>query len=496
VDILCVIMSGDLLKRLETVTARLEAYASSLPAAGAKKAESKGAGGDSAGVAAYDAYYSATVQPFIDTCRKIKETTQIGDWVEKAFKHQRTVLQAAAACKKPSPDAFMAFVGPISSVMQEAEAKVDNRSAWFPWQKAFAEGVVALGWVAQSGAAKPVIIGGLEAADYHLIKILTAAKNKSGDEQATYRAYAQGWKDVLTQLGDLAQDFYKLGLDWNPKGGDLSSFSGSGGSSSAPAEESSEEFGGAPPPPGPPPSLEELTGGAPAPKPTEGKGDASAALFASINVGGNITSGLKKVTKDMMTHKNKALREQPGLAPKEKKAASGGKKFGAATEEKKPARTFLDKGTWFVEFYDGGEVNITIEETKQAVYVSKCKNLTVNVPEKCKSIAVDGCFKTRVVFKGVVSGIEIFNSQRCAAEIGAQCPSVAIDKSLGCRVELSREAYKSPPQLITSNISECNLQVPGAKEEDDPIELPVPEQYETRLLPGNKLETKPTAHGD
>jgi len=75
-------------------------------------------------------------------------------------------------------------------------------------------------------------------------------------------------------------------------------------------------------------------------------------------------------------------------------------------------------------------------------------------------------------------------------------PSVAIDKSLGCRVELSRPVYGNPPQFITSNISECNIQVPGAKDEDDPIELPVPEQYETRLMPGNKLHTTPTAHGD
>jgi len=149
-----------------------------------------------------------------------------------------------------------------------------------------------------------------------------------------------------------------------------------------------------------------------------------------------------------------------------------------------------------VENYDGGEVNVTIEETKQAVYISKCKNLVVNVPEKCKSIAVDSSFKVRVVLKAVVSGVEIFNSQRCAAEIADQCPSVAIDKSLGCRVELSRAAVAKPPQLITSNISECNIQVPGARDEDDPIEIPVPEQYETHLLPGNKLQTAPVGHGD
>jgi len=271
----------------------------------------------------------------------------------------------------------------------------------------------------------------------------------------------------------------------------LSSFSGG---ASAPADE--EEFGGAPPPPGPPPSADELSGGAAsAPVPEKKSGDA-AALFAELNKGSAITAGLKKVPKDQMTHKNAALRQQPGLAPKEKKSAAGGKKFGAATEEKKPPKIFLDKGTWFVENYDGGEVNVVIEETKQAVYVSKCKNITVNIPDKCKSIAVDSSFKVRVVFKSVVSGIEIFNSQRCAAEIAEVCPSVAIDKSLGCRVELSKIAYATPPQFITSNISETNIQVPGATDEADPIEIAVPEQFETRLLPGNKLHTTPVTHGE
>ena len=97
-------MSGDLLKRLETVTARLEAYAAALPAGGGKaggaRGESKGLALDmhnlwgksclcrlhaactgdgvySAGVSAYDSYYSGTVQPFIDVCRKVKETSHI-----------------------------------------------------------------------------------------------------------------------------------------------------------------------------------------------------------------------------------------------------------------------------------------------------------------------------------------------------------------------------------------------------------------------------------
>jgi adenylyl cyclase-associated protein len=158
------------------------------------------------------------------------------------------------------------------------------------------------------------------------------------------------------------------------------------------------------------------------------------------------------------------------------------------------------KGTWFCENYEDATVEIPEVEIKQSVYVLKARNCTITIPDKCKSISVDGCFKTRIVFRSVVSNFELFNSQRCVAECTEVFPSIAIDKSSGCVVVLSsRAGLAAPPQIVTSNISECNIQVPGATDADDPIEIPIPEQFETSLLPGGppyKLRTHPTAHGD
>lgn len=121
------------------------------------KSHTGAGGGDvySPGVAAYDSYYSSTVQvktvrggesdhsfAAIHRCLPQKQGNLAhrnspmmkisvngcfqGDWTEKAFKHQRLVLQANAACKKPSPDAFMKFVQPISDVISQAESKVQR----------------------------------------------------------------------------------------------------------------------------------------------------------------------------------------------------------------------------------------------------------------------------------------------------------------------------------------------------------------------------------
>jgi adenylyl cyclase-associated protein len=482
-------MSGDLLKRLEAVTARLEAYATGLKPRGG--GESKD--GDSAAVSAYDAYYSGTVQTFVDNARKVKETTPIADWTEQAWKHLRNVIAASGKCKKPSGDALNKFIAPIAEVLGTAESKVDNRSAFSSHQRAFAEGVQSLQWIVQPGSSKAVVQGAQEAADYHLIKILTLAKNKAGEEQQNLRNFANGFKDILVKMAEYCAEFHKLGLDWNPKGGDVSSFSAGAPSSGNNNAGAAEEEGGAPPPPGPPPSEDELRGGMEVRQTTDKPG--MGAVFDALNKGEAVTSGLKKVTADM---KAKNMKDKPVLQPKETKKAGGAKKF-QATEEKKPPKLELSKGTWFCENYEDQQVEIPNVEIKQCVYISKCRGCVITIPDKCKSIAVDSCFKTTVTFKSVVSAFEVFNSNRVICDVQEFVPSVAIDKSQGCQVHLSRAAMKESPQIITSMISETNVQVPGAKDEDDPIEIPVPEQYCTKIRQGGKaptLETLPVSHSE
>jgi adenylyl cyclase-associated protein len=495
--------SADVIKRLEAVAAKLEAYANNLPAAGsssggARSRESK----ESPAVSGFAAYYAAAVQPFIDTVKAVKETAYIADIVEKAFKHTGVFIEAATKCKKPAQAELMKFLGPVPTALADAEKKVDNRSAFMPQQKSVAEGLNALNFLVMPGTAKDIVNNGLEQADFYLIKILNLAKTKAGDEQKGLRDFVANFKGMLNKLGEYADEFFPKGIDWNPKGADFSTFTpGSSGAAAAAPVVAEDESGGAPPPPpGPPPTAEELSGSSTPPPAATGAAPGMGAVFGAINKGLDVTKGLKKVDN---SQKAKNMKDVPVLVPKEKKDIVPAKKFGAPAE-KKPAKLEFTKGTWFCENYEDQQlIEIKDVEIKSSVYISKCKNCTITIPDKIKSIVVDGCVKVRVVFRSIVSVFELFNSQRCVAECTDVFPAIAIDKSSGCIVVVSRPGLAALPHIVTSNISECNVQVPGATDDDDPIEIPIPEQYETHIelngTPGPKaykLRTHPAAHGE
>lgn len=101
----------------------------------------------------------------------------------------------------------------------------------------------------------------------------------------------------------------------------------------------------APPPAPPAPASSEA--------PTKSAGGGQAALLASLNRGGDITSGLKKVDKSQMTHKNPELRQSSTVsekkAPPEIKAKPGALARQPSQVAKKPAKTELEGGNkWSV----------------------------------------------------------------------------------------------------------------------------------------------------
>lgn len=496
-----------LLARLEAVTARLEGFANSVGSRGASAGASAAAGGGeskevSEKVVAYDAYYKQHVQAFIDVAKKFKDTARIGELAERGFTGIRTYIDAAANCKKPAAADLEKLIQPIVSTLQDAEKNVDAKNvAFFPHQKAFAEGISALQWV-MGTSPKPVIEGAFESADFYLIKILTAAKNMSGDDQKNHRAFVALFKAALTNLTTYAVANHKAGVDWNGRGVALSAYGGAGAGApaapAAPAAPSAPEAPGAPDAPSAPAAADGGSSGAA----VGGMG----AVFAAISVGADAKSAteafkLKKVDKSQMTHKNAALRDAPGLAPKAK-AADAKTQSKTDVKTKAPAgppRLALDKGTWFCENFEGKDMVVPDVQMKQNVYISKCKNMTIQVPDKCKSISVDKCEKLRVVFKAVVSTFEVVNSMRIYASCLEACPSFALDKSSGVSVIVSRAAMDqipAPPEIVTSNISECNLVVPGATDDVDPVEIPIPEQFITKYdKTKKKISTENVTHG-
>ena len=211
------------------------------------------------------------------------------------------------------------------------------------------------------------------------------------------------------------------------------------------------------------------------------------ALFADLNRGGDVTKGLKKVTDDMKTHKNTALRRQ---APVKASASTGKNSFIAANQQevKKAPKFELEGKRWNVEYQDGNK-NICIDDTdmKQTVYIFKCFNSLIQVNGKVNSIILDSCKKCAVVFDDVIASIEYVNCQSVQGQVRGKVPTIAIEKTDGCQMYLSEDSKEA--QIITAKSSEMNILIPGADGEYK--EFAVVEQFRT-YFNGTKLVTEPT----
>jgi hypothetical protein len=199
----------------KSVDERLEAIAIKLERAAAKLNKG-GDDGESAAVAEYKAFYAANVEAFIAAANKFPELKQLADWTKTAFDHLGKVINASSHCKKPSDADFGNYVKPIADIL-EASGKCDNRSPFFNHQKAFAEGIQALGWVMQPGPAA-FIKGQHESAQLYLNKILMTSKDKPDPEKTNHREFVAKFKALLDAMETYAKEHHKMGLAWAPQG--------------------------------------------------------------------------------------------------------------------------------------------------------------------------------------------------------------------------------------------------------------------------------------
>jgi len=269
---------------------------------------------------------------------------------------------------------------------------------------------------------------------------------------------------------------------WNPKGGDAKSLK-----SAAPAAPAAPAGVPPPPPPGnmppPPPVSTSSTKSAPAP-------DASA-LFAALNKGSDITSGLKKVSDNMKTHKNPALRTgpapfKPPTAPKPGAAPTKPVTAAVVKPKQHPPLVELQGKKWAVEYLTDN-TNTVIEDTNrsQTVYVYKCVNSTIQVKGKVNSITLDGCKKTAVVFDDAISMVEFINCQSVKCQVINKVPTVSIEKTDGCQIYLSEQSLDT--SFISAKSSEMNVVIP--KGDGDYSEYAIAEQFKT-VFNGKTLVTE------
>lgn len=255
----------------------------------------------------------------------------------------------------------------------------------------------------------------------------------------TQVAFVTHFNTFLKDLQAYIKTHHTTGLTWNPKGGDAAA--------AAPAS-APKPPAAAPPPPA----------AAPASSAPKAAAPDTNALFAALNKGDGVTTGLKKVTNDMKTKNftNKSSVVPASSAPPKETTHTAGGKVAA----KKPPKFQLDGNKWSVENQENNrEIVIAETETKHVVYIYGCSNSTIQIKGKVNSIAVDNCKRTAVVFESAVSGVEVVNCTSLEVQITGKVPSVAIDKTSGIQVYLSKDSIEA--EIVTSKSSEMNILLPG-----------------------------------
>jgi adenylyl cyclase-associated protein len=326
-----------LVKRLETVTARLEAVSTTNKPALAPKPGST-AGGATSGVSSalppsivqYDDAIGEQLKNFFSLSEKIGgDIAAITPKVRQVFDNLRNYIWFAAGTAEPTVDVIKEKLKPLQQLIEEIGAFKDSKrnTDHFNHLSAINEGLPAVFWVSVRPTPAPFVKEAFEASMFYVNRVRKDYKGKAEHED-----WVKAWIEIFNEMQKYVRQVHTTGIVYNSTPGSAPS-----SSSAAPSKPAA---GGPPPPPPPPPPPGDIF--ADIKKDTSGDKDERAALFAEINKGENITSKLKKVTSDMQTHKNPNLRAANVVPASASKTVESKAPAAAAQSVKKPPRTELE----------------------------------------------------------------------------------------------------------------------------------------------------------
>lgn len=445
----------------------------------------------------FEKLISDYVKTFVDKSNSIgAEVAEAANELLNAFKSQAKFLEIVSISKKPdfSDPKFLSLLNPINlRIGKINQIKDENRKSEFSNHlSTISEGSPMLGWIVSETPVSliPEFKG---SAQFWSNRILKDYKEKDQKHVDWVNSFLQ----IIDNLRLYVKEFHATGPSWNAHGKplqeaisrlDTSSQDLSGSAQPEPPK------GGAPPPPPPPPlpSQEFLNDSS---KPTKSAPGGINAVFADINKGEGITSGLRKVDKSEMTHKNPALRNSEPLnkkaipkPPKKPQNLSS-----SVVTKKPPKKELIDDAKWIINNFTEEDVSepITIEAEKhQSIFVGNCSGVTLNIKGKANAISVSQASKMALVVDSLISGIDIIKSSKFGLQILGTVPMVNVDKSDEGSIYLSKDSVESDVQIFSSCSTSLNINVP---EKDDYEELPVPEQFKHTIKNG-KLQSEVVEH--
>lgn len=439
-------------------------------------------------VEAFDTLLGDELAAFSDVSEKLGDPiTKQSNLFCDAFRAQRQVLLVATKAKAPEDtdsiwqellSDLIKHVQSIQSIRDEQrKSPAENHLAMI------ADGSGILSWVqVKPGADKYVeeVLGG---ARMYGNRIMTAHKGKDTADPDWVKAFVNLCGALIAYI----KEHHARGLQWNASGvtveealKEVRSGPTSKGSAVVP-----------PPPPPPPPPSFDTPPAPPQPALRSPPGGDMSSVFADLNRGESVTSGLKKVDKSQMTHKNPSLRSQdaaPTLDRSDSSSSGRGKspqppRKPESMRQKKPSKKELEGNKWTIENFENEQTPIELEATRnQSILVSKCKGVTIKVNGKANAISLDGCSKTDMLIESLVSSVDVINSSSFRLQVMGSLPAVQLDKVDGAIIFLSKESLHT--EVYTSKCSSINITLPPAGDEDDSTECPVPEQIKSTVVDG------------
>ncbi|KAI9780406.1 MAG: hypothetical protein M1816_002864 [Peltula sp. TS41687] len=526
-----------LIKRLEAATSRLEDMAQSTTTtdhttttstngvSGSKAAAvvgggSVGGGGGATGenvtrapaplieslppsIEAFDDLIASDVKKFVGLSEELGGVVaDQSSGVFKAFGAQRKILIVATKAKKPEVQSplYMEILTELQRQMGSVGdfREMNRGSPFFSHLSAVSEGIRVLGWITVEPKPADYIAETFSSAQFFGNRVLKEYKERDRKHvewvQALYR--------IFSSLGAYVKQYYPGGLVWNRDGIDAKE-----ALKRVDAGQNNTNTGAAPPPPPPPPPppLPKFDNMAPPPNKNgaaaAGGGGDMDAVFAQLNQGEAVTSGLRKVDRSEMTHKNPTLRTSATVPPRRSSSQAsdssrspvppGKKPKPEAMRTKRPAKKELDGNKWIIENYESPSSIIQVSAAiNQSILISRCRDSTVQVSGKANAISIDNCPRLCLILESLVSSVDVIKSPNFAMQVTGNLPTIMLDQVDGATIYLGQHSLGT--EIFTSKCSGVNLNVPpsaaGGRVEDDHaedwIECPLPEQIKSVVRDG------------
>lgn len=431
-------------------------------------------------------FIEKSVIPFVKSSQAIDDLVGgAAETFEQAFQAQLQFLSIVAKSKKPemSDPAFMEVLKPINEKIEQInQVKDSNRgSQFYNHLCTICEGAPVLGWVV-GDTPMSLIPEFKDSSHFWSNRVMKEYKEK--DQR--HVTWVSQFLNIFEALKVYVKEFHTTGPSWNNANGKpLGDVLAGAKSVDAPSG------GAAPPPPPPPPPAgifdADNSQNAQSSAPAGGMN----AVFADLNRGENITSGLKKVEKSEMTHKNPSLRQAaPPVSKKPtppKKPSSLSSSLNLAEPKKKPAKMELVDGTkWIIENFTEADVPsqqpLVVEaEMQQSVFIGNCSGITVQVKGKANAISVSETTKTGVVVDSLISGIDFIKSFKFGLQVVGTVAMISVDKSDEGSIYLSQQSIDADVQIYTSCATSLNVNV---LKNEDFEELAIPEQFKHSVRNG------------